>query len=149
MDADAMGRWMERTRSILASVLLRGPTDGRTLKCILYLVDADYCEITESDFSGCEYTRIGDVPEPDLFDEAVEGLVSEGIVAFDGGTYRLLTPPDLSFLEPEERKVLGMVIGYTRGKTPEDVMGIVHRDLPWADSEDGEVLDLDLAVYRR
>ena len=62
--------------------------------------------------------------------------------------YLPLVKADLSVLKANEKEVIDKVIDQISDWSATKICEYVHKDMPWLASDEGEVIDYELAFYR-
>jgi uncharacterized protein YwgA len=133
------------------------PNVGRTVVYkLLYFIDFDYYEQYEEQLIGARYQKKQYGPIPMEFAKIVQKMEQDGDLTEVKNEYfeRLQTKylarrtPDLSVLSGQELKVIEDVLCRLSDKNGTEISAYSHGDVPWLATEDGQVIDYELAFYR-
>lgn len=151
---------VEKFKEVLLYILNRvgaKPNVGRTVVYkLLYFMDFDYYEQYEEQLIGARYQKNQYGPTPMEFTKIVQRMEQDGDLTEVKNEYfeRLQTKylarraPDLSVLSGQELQVIEDVLCRLSDKNGMEISAYSHGDVPWLATEDGQVIDYDLAFYR-
>jgi transcriptional regulator with XRE-family HTH domain len=151
---------VDKFKEVLLYILNRVgamPNVGRTVVYkLLYFIDFDYYEQYEEQLIGARYQKKQYGPIPMEFAKIVQKMEQDGDLTEVKNEYfeRLQTKylarrtPDLSVLSGQELKVIEDVLCRLSDKNGTEISAYSHGDVPWLATEDGQVIDYELAFYR-
>jgi transcriptional regulator with XRE-family HTH domain/uncharacterized protein YwgA len=151
---------VDKFKEVLLYVLNRvgaKPNVGRTVVYkLLYFMDFDYYEQYEEQLIGARYQKNQYGPTPMEFTKIVERMEQDGDLTEVKNQYfeRFQTKylarraPDLSVLSGQELHVIEDVLCRLSDKNGTEISEYSHGDVPWLATENGQVIDYDLAFYR-
>jgi transcriptional regulator with XRE-family HTH domain len=151
---------IEKFKNILLYVLNKcgGKANfGKTvLNKILYFSDFDFYEIYEEHLTGAMYKKLPYGPVPEDIDSILNQMVElkqlkrfeTEFLTFPQTKYIALQGADLKKLHAHEQDIIDKVINRYSDWTATKISEYSHKDMPWLASEDGEVIDYELAFYR-
>lgn len=133
------------------------PNVGETvLYKLLYFSDFNYYEIYEEHLSGAVYRKLNYGPVPQNMEVVVKEMIDANQIerfktTFHGYPQTRFIPlikPNLKLLKASESDVLDKVIEQFSDWSATSISDYSHQDMPWLASQDGEVIDYELAFYR-
>jgi transcriptional regulator with XRE-family HTH domain len=151
---------VDKFKEVLLYVLNRvgaKPNVGRTVVYkLLYFMDFDYYEQYEEQLIGARYQKNQYGPTPMEFTKIVQRMEQDGDLTEVKNQYfeRFQTKylarraPDLSVLSGQELHVIEDVLCRLSDKNGTEISEYSHGDVPWLATENGQVIDYDLAFYR-
>lgn len=151
---------VEKFRNILLYILERcaGKANvGETvLYKLLYFSDFNYYEIYENHLSGATYRKLPYGPVPHNITSIINNMIKIGEIKkvkteFHGYhqiRYLPLTKPDLTELKASEIDVIDRVINQLSDYYASAISDYSHKDIPWQATEEGDIIDYELAFYR-
>jgi transcriptional regulator with XRE-family HTH domain len=151
---------VDKFKEVLLYILNRvgaKPNVGRTVVYkLLYFMDFDYYEQYEEQLIGARYQKNQYGPTPMEFTKIVQRMEQDGDLTEVKNKYfeRFQTKylarraPDLSVLSGQELQVIEDVLCRLSDKNGTEISAYSHGDVPWLATEDGQVIDYDLAFYR-
>lgn len=151
---------MEKFKNILLYILNKcgGKANfGKTvLNKILYFSDFDFYEIYEEHLTGALYKKLPYGPVPEDIESILSFMVEKGQLkrfeteygSYPQTKYIALQEADLRNLQAHEKDILDKVIDKYSDWTATKLSEYSHKDMPWLASEEGEVIDYELAFYR-
>jgi uncharacterized phage-associated protein len=132
---------------------------GRTkLMKLLYFVDFDHYEAYGQSVTGATYRKLPHGPYPDGIENLIAkmekaGLVRELKVDRKGyAQHRLITLKgkfDPAMFSGTELRTLERVAADWADATAGQIEAATHREAPWAGTQDGKIIDYEMAEYRR
>ena len=151
---------VDKFKEVLLYILNRVgamPNVGRTVVYkLLYFMDFDYYEQYEEQLIGARYQKNQYGPTPMEFTKIVQRMERDGDLTevkneyFERSQTKYLArrAPDLSILSGQELQVIEDVLCRLSDKNGKEISAYSHGDVPWLATEDGQVIDYDLAFYR-
>ena len=151
---------VDKFRNILLYILERcaGKANvGETvLYKLLYFSDFNYYEIYENHLSGAVYRKLPYGPVPHNINSVIDEMIKIGEIKrikteFHGyiqTRYIPLTKPSLTELKASEIDVIDRVINQLSDYYASAISDYSHKDMPWKATDEGEVIDYELAFYR-
>ena len=151
---------VNKFKNVLLYILERcagKPNVGETvLYKLLYFSDFNYYELYEEHLTGATYRRLNYGPVPQHLENALFHMTEEGQLQRVKTTYHgysqirylPLVKADLSILKANEKEVIDKVIEQMSDWNATKISEYVHKDMPWLASDEGEVIDYELAFYR-
>jgi transcriptional regulator with XRE-family HTH domain len=133
------------------------PNVGETvLYKLLYFSDFNYYEIYEAHLSGATYRKMNYGPVPQNIETVVNEMIDAKKIerfktTFHGYPQTRFIPlvkPNLQLLKASETDVLDKVIEQFSDWSATAISEYSHKDIPWMASQNGEVIDYELAFYR-
>ncbi len=133
------------------------PNVGETvLYKLLYFSDFDYYEQYEQHLTGAAYRKLPYGPVPQKLDSILDAMIKDGGLqristeyhGFPQKRYIPLRKADISVLSASELAVIERVIQQYSDWSARKISEYSHKDMPWKASEDGEIIDYELAFYR-
>jgi transcriptional regulator with XRE-family HTH domain len=130
---------------------------GKTvLNRMLYFSDFDFYEIYEEHLTGSVYKKLPYGPVPESIDNILSFMIDKEMIIridTDYGSdskqrYIAVEKADLRGLRAHEIEVIDNVINKYSDWTANKISDYSHRDMPWLASDEGEIIDYELAFYR-
>lgn len=130
---------------------------GKTvLYKLLYFNDFNFYEMFEKKMTGESYRKIGHGPAPCHFDDAISALVEENkveVITRNIGQYtqhKFISDckPDISLLSGDEIRSIEETIARYSGLNATQISAFSHKDIPYAATEDKDLIDYELVFYR-
>ena len=132
---------------------------GRTkLMKLLYFVDFNHCEMHGQPVTGARYRKLPHGPYPDKVEKVIARMEKAGLVSEVKGDHRGFTQHRLITLNGKfdpakfsgsELQTLERVAADWADATAAQIEAATHREAPWAGTQDGKIIDYELAEYRR
>lgn len=151
---------VSKFKNILLYILERcggKPNVGETvLYKLLYFSDFNFYEIYEEHLTGAQYRKLPYGPVPQKLDSIVSQMIENGQLqrikteyhGYPQTRYIPLDKADLTKMTAAEKEVIDRVIDRFSDWSASAISEYSHKDLPWRASNDGEVIDYELAFYR-
>lgn len=133
------------------------PNVGETLLYkLLYFSDFNHYEIYEEHLTGAEYRKLPYGPVPQKLDSIINQMISNKMLkrfkteyhGYPQTRYIPLAKPNLTALKASEKDVIDKVIEQYSDWSASAISEYSHKDMPWLASEDGDIIDYELAFYR-
>ena len=123
---------------------------------LLYFSDFNYYELYEEHLSGAKYRKLPFGPVPQKLDTVITSMIKDSQLqrvktnyhGFKQTRYLPLEKPNLSSFSAQEKDVIDKVIDQYSDWSASAISNYSHKDMPWLASEDGEIIDYELAFYR-
>lgn len=123
---------------------------------LLYFSDFNYYELYEEHLSGAQYRKLPFGPVPQKMDTVISSMIKDSQLkrvktnyhGFKQTRYLPLEKPNLSTFSAREKDVIDKVIDQYSDWSASAISEYSHKDMPWLASEDGEIIDYELAFYR-
>lgn len=123
---------------------------------LLYFADFNYYEKYEDHLTGAQYRKLPYGPVPHKIESILKEMMQSKELQrfkaeFHGYTqtrYLPLTKPDLTKLKASEIEVIDQVIGQLSDYYAAAISDYSHKDIPWQATDEGEIIDYELAFYR-
>lgn len=123
---------------------------------LLYFSDFNYYELYEEHLSGAKYRKLPFGPVPQKLDAVITSMIKDSQLqrvktnyhGFKQTRYLPLEKPNLSTFSAREKDVIDKVIDQYSDWSASAISDYSHKDMPWLASEDGEIIDYELAFYR-
>lgn len=151
---------VNRFKNILLYLLERcagKPNVGETvLYKLLYFCDFNYYEKYETHLTGAQYRKLPYGPVPQKLDSILFQMITNGDLqrikteyhGYPQTRYLPLKKADLTQMNAAEKETIDQVIEQFSDWSAAAISEYSHRDMPWKASEEGEILDYELAFYR-
>lgn len=151
---------VEKFKQVLLYVLERcagKPNVGETvLNKLLYFIEFNFYERYEEHMIGATFKKLQFGPVPQDMDLVLGRMETEGMVkmfkadyhGFLQKRYMPLAKPDLQELRASEIEIIDQVINQLSDFSARSISDYSHKDLPWKATQDGDVIDYELAFYR-
>lgn len=123
---------------------------------LLYFADFNYYEIHEEQMTGATYRKLPYGPVPQKLDSIIADMIEKDQInriktEYHGFTQTKYIPkerPNLKLINGAEKEVLDHVIDRLSDYSAKAISEYSHKDMPWMATEEGEVIDYELAFYR-
>lgn len=123
---------------------------------LLYFSDFNYYELYEEHLSGATYRKLPFGPVPQKLDSVISSMITNTQLkrvltdyhGFKQIRYLPLEKPDLSTFNAREKDVIDKVIDQYSDWSAAAISEYSHKDMPWLATEEGEIIDYELAFYR-
>jgi len=151
---------VKKFKNILLYVLERcggKPNVGETvLYKLLYFSDFNFYETYEEHLSGAQYRKLPFGPVPQNLDNILHKMVEKGQLqqikteyhGYPQTRYLPLDKADLTKMTAAEKDVVDRVIDRFSDWSASAISEYSHKDLPWQATNDGDIIDYELAFYR-
>lgn len=151
---------VEKFKQVLLYVLERcagKPNVGETvLNKLLYFIEFNFYERYEEHMIGATFKKLQFGPVPQNMDLVLAKMEEEGMVkmfkadyhGFLQKRYMPLAKPDLQELRASEIEIIDQVINQLSDFSARSISDYSHKDLPWKATQDGDIIDYELAFYR-
>ena len=133
------------------------PNVGETvLYKLLYFADFNFYEIYEEHLTGTLYRKLPYGPVPQKLDILISQMIEQGILqriktdfhGYPQTRYIPLVKADLTDMSAAEKDVIDRVVDRFSDWSASAISEYSHKDLPWKATEDGDIIDYELAFYR-
>ena len=133
------------------------PNVGETvLYKLLYFSDFNYYEKFEDHLTGSQYRKLPYGPVPQKLSTILSQLIEKGHLkrikteyhGYPQTRYIPLKKADLTKINGAEKEVIDQVIDRFSDWSAATISDYSHKDMPWKASQEGEVIDYELAFYR-
>jgi len=123
---------------------------------LLYFSDFNYYEIYEEHLTGARYRKLPFGPVPQKLDHIVNQMIEKGQLqrikteyhGYPQTRYIPLDKPDLTGMSAAEKDVIDRVIDRFSDWPASAISEFSHKDIPWKATDDGDIIDYELAFYR-
>jgi len=123
---------------------------------LLYFSDFNYYEIYEEHLTGAQYRKLPYGPVPRKIGTVISKMIENNQLKriktkfhkYPQTRYIPLIKPDLTILKASEIEVIDRVINQLSDYYAGAISDYSHKDLPWKATEEGKVIDYELAFYR-
>lgn len=123
---------------------------------LLYFSDFNNYEIYEESLTGAQYKKLPYGPVPQRLTSVINEMIKIGELKriktefhnYPQTRYIPLIKPDLRAIKASEMEVIDQVINQLSDYYAGAISDYSHKDIPWLATEDGEVIDYELAFYR-
>ena len=151
---------VDKFKNVLLYILERcagKPNVGETvLYKLLYFSDFNYYELYEEHLTGAKYRKLPYGPVPQKLDNIINQMIDSDQIQrikteyFDKPQTRYipLVKADLTRLKASEKEVIDKVIEQLSDWSATAISSYSHKDLPWLASNEGGVINYELAFYR-
>ena len=151
---------MSKFKNILLYILERcsgKPNVGETvLYKLLYFSDFNFYEIYEEHLTGAQYRKLPYGPVPQKLDSLIDQMIKDGLLqrikaeyhGYPQTRYIPMDKADLTNMTAAEKDVIDRVIDRFSDWSASAISEYSHRDLPWKATDDGDIIDYELAFYR-
>ena len=151
---------MKKFKNILLYILEQcggKPNVGETvLYKLLYFSDFNFYEIYEEHLTGAQYRKLPYGPVPQKLDSIINQMMEKGQLqrikteyhGYSQTRYIPLDKSDLTRMNAAEKEVIDQAINRFSDWSASAISEYSHKDLPWKATEDGEIIDYELAFYR-
>lgn len=133
------------------------PNVGETvLYKLLYFSDFNYYEKYEAHLTGALYRKLPYGPVPQKLDSLLFQMIADGQLqriktdyhGYPQTRYLPLEKADLTQMNAAEKETIDQVVEQFSDWSAAAISEYSHRDIPWKASEEGEIIDYELAFYR-
>lgn len=150
----------EKFRNVLLYILEHSagkPNVGETvLNKLLYFCDFNFYEIYEEHLTGAQYRKLPFGPVPQKLDSIITQMIESGMLqriktefkGFPQTRFLPLVKADLTRMSAAEKEVIDRVLERFSDWSASCISEYSHNDMPWKATDDGEIIDYDLALYR-
>ena len=150
----------DKFKNVLLYILERcagKPNVGETLLYkLLYFSDFNYYEKCEDHLTGSQYRKLPYGPVPQKLGSIINKMIENGDLqrikveyhGYPQTRYIPLKKADLTQMNGAEKEVIDQVIDRFSDWSASAISEYSHKDMPWKASEEGEVIDYELAFYR-
>jgi transcriptional regulator with XRE-family HTH domain len=151
---------IKKLRNILLYILERcagKPNFGETvLYKLLYLSDFNFYEIYEEHLTGIRYRKLPYGPVPQKLETVIRKMIEKQELqrfkteyhGYLQTRYIPLVKSDLKEMTAAEKNVIDRVIDRFSDWPASAISDYSHKDMPWKATEDGDIIDYELAFYR-
>ncbi len=151
---------IEKFVNILLYILERcagKPNVGETvLYKLLYFADFNFYENYEEHLTGVAYRKLDFGPVPLNFGDVLAQMIEKQKIqrvkteyfGFTQTRYLPLEKPDLTLLNAAEKETIDRVIEQYSDWSASAISEYSHKDIPWLATDEGELIDYELAFYR-
>lgn len=123
---------------------------------LLYFSDFNYYEVYENHLTGATYRKLPFGPVPYKMNAVIDEMIKAGDIeriqtTFHGYPQTRFLPlvkPNLTELKASEITVIDSVINQLSDYYAGVISDYSHKDIPWMATEEGEIIDYELAFYR-
>src|SRR5690606_9107824 len=106
--------------------------------------------------TGAQYKKLPFGPVPQKLENVIKDMIEKGKLkrikseyhGYPQTRYIPLEKPNLKVLSAAEKEVIDNVIDRFSDWSASAISEFSHKDLPWKATEEGEVIDYELAFYR-
>ncbi len=150
----------KKMRNILLYILERcggKPNVGETvLYKLLYLSDFNFYEVYEEHLTGILYRKLPFGPVPQKLEPVIIKMIEKGELqrfkteyhGYLQTRYIPLIKSDLKEMTAAEKYIIDRVIDRFSDWPASAISDYSHKDMPWKATEDGDIIDYELAFYR-
>lgn len=133
------------------------PNVGETvLYKLLYFADFNHYEEHEKFLTDAVYRKLPYGPVPLYLDKVFEKMIDDGELqrittdyfGYPQTRYLPLKKADIDLLSGTEKETLDQVIDRYSDWSASAISEYSHKDIPWKATEEGDVIDYELAFYR-
>ena len=133
------------------------PNVGETvLYKLLYFSDFNHYEVFEEHLSGAQYKKLPFGPVPQKLGSIINQMIKDGELkrfkteyhGFAQTRYMPLEKADLTVLNGAEKESIDQVIEQFSDWSASKISEYSHKDMPWKATENGQLIDYELAFYR-
>jgi transcriptional regulator with XRE-family HTH domain len=147
-------------KNILLYILERcggKPNVGETLLYkLLYFSDFNFYELYEEHLTGAQYRKLPFGPVPQKLDSIIKQMIEKGQLqkiktdyhGYPQTRYLPMDKADLTKMTAAEKDVIDRVIERFSDWSASSISEYSHKDLPWKATDDGDIIDYELAFYR-
>lgn len=151
---------LDKFKQVLLYVLERcagKPNVGETvLNKLLYFIEFNYYERYEEHLVGATFKKLQFGPVPMNMDVILNQMEASGTIQmFKTEYYGLiqkrfmpLAKPDLKELSAAEIEVIDQVLNQMSDFSAKAISDYSHKDMPWKATDEGAIIDYELALYR-
>ena len=150
----------DKFKNVLLYILERcagKPNVGETLfNKLLYFSDFDYYEKYEEHLTGSQYRKLPYGPVPQMLESIISRMIKNGQLqriktvyhGYPQTRYIPMEKADLTRMSAAEKEIIDQVIDRFSDWSAAAISEYSHKDMPWKASEEGEIIDYELAFYR-
>ena len=133
------------------------PNVGETvLYKLLYFSDFNYYEKYEEHLTGSQYRKLPYGPVPQKLNTIITQMIESGQLQRIKSQYHgypqtrfiPMTKADLTRMSAAEKETIDQVIERFSDWSASAISEYSHKDMPWKATEDGDIIDYELAFYR-
>ncbi len=151
---------MKKFKNILLYILERcggKPNVGETLLYkLLYFSDFNFYEVYEEHLTGAQYRKLPYGPVPQKLDGIISSMIKSKQLqrikteyhGYPQTRFIPLAKADLTEMSAAEKQVIDSVIDRFSDWSASAISEYSHKDLPWKATDDGDIIDYELAFYR-
>ena len=151
---------VDKFKNVLLYILERcagKPNVGETVFYkLLYFSDFNYFEKYEEHLTGSQYRKLPYGPVPQKMDSIISQMTKNGQLqriktvyhGYPQTRYIPMEKADLTKMSAAEKEIIDQVIDQFSDWSAAAISEYSHKDMPWKASEEGEVIDYELAFYR-
>jgi transcriptional regulator with XRE-family HTH domain len=151
---------VDKFKNILLYILERcsgKPNVGETvLYKLLYFADFNFYEIYEEHLTGAQYRKLPYGPVPQKLDNIINQMIENSQIkrikteyhGFPQTRFIPMTKADLTKMTAAEKDVIDRVIERFSDWSASAISEYSHKDMPWKATEDGDIIEYELAFYR-
>ena len=151
---------LDKFKNVLLYILERcagKPNVGETvLYKLLYFSDFNFYEKYEEHLTGSQYRKLPYGPVPQQLNIIISQMIENGQLrrikteyhGYPQIRYIPMDKSDLTRLSAAEKEMIDQVIDRFSDWSAAALSEYSHEDIPWKASEEGEVIDYELAFYR-
>ncbi|MEA1876201.1 MAG: DUF4065 domain-containing protein [Bacteroidota bacterium] len=151
---------MDKFKNILLYILERcggKPNIGETvLYKLLYFSDFNFYETYEEHLTGAQYRKLPYGPVPQKLDYLISQMIANGQLqrikteyhGYPQTRYIPMEKADLTEMSAAEKEIIDRVIDRFSDWSASAISEFSHKDLPWKATEEGDIIDYELAFYR-
>ena len=151
---------LPKFKNVLLYILERcagKPNVGETvIYKLLYFSDFNYYEKYEEHLTGSQYRKLPYGPVPQKLDSIIRQMIENGDLqrikaeyhGYPQTRYIPLKKANLTRINGAEKEVIDQVIDRFSDWSAATISDYSHKDMPWKASQEGEVIDYELAFYR-
>ena len=151
---------VQKFKNILLYMLERcggKPNVGETvLYKLLYFSDFNFYETYEEHLTGAQYRKLPYGPVPQNLDTLITDMMKKGQLqrikteyhGYPQTRYIPLKKADLTKMTAAEKDIIDRVIERFSDWSASAISDYSHKDMPWKATEEGDLIDYELAFYR-
>ena len=151
---------IQKFKNILLYMLERcggKPNVGETvLYKLLYFSDFNFYETYEEHLTGAQYRKLPYGPVPQNLDTLITDMMKKGQLqrikteyhGYPQTRYIPLKKADLTKMTAAEKDIIDRVIERFSDWSASAISDYSHKDMPWKATEEGDLIDYELAFYR-
>ena len=123
---------------------------------LLYFSDFNFYETYEEHLTGAQYRKLPYGPVPQNLDTLITDMMKKGQLqrikteyhGFPQTRYIPLKKADLTKMTAAEKDIIDRVIERFSDWSASAISDYSHKDMPWKATEEGDLIDYELAFYR-
>ena len=123
---------------------------------LLYFSDFNFYEIYEEHLTGAQYRKLPYGPVPEKLDITINKMINKGQLqrikteyhGYPQTRYIPLEKADLTKMMAAEKDVIDRVIERFSDWSASAISEYSHKDMPWKATDEGDIIDYELAFYR-